>query len=55
MKYRVSRVFSINHETGFPQINYMLQQKKFLQRWDDVQMYVKEAEAERAKAKREKR
>ena len=55
MKYRIARVFSVNPETGFPENNYMLQEKRFLKPWRDVQMFVLEQDAEKAKEIREKR
>ena len=55
MKYRIARVFSVNAETGFPETNYMLQAKAFLKPWRDVQMFVLEQDAEKAKAIKERK
>lgn len=46
-KYRLTPQFSVNAENGFPEINYMLEEKKgLLGRWTGVQMFVTKAEAE---------
>ena len=47
-KYRLTPQFSVNAENGFPEINYMLEEKKgLLGRWTGVQMFVTKDEAER--------
>lgn len=50
MKFKIDDVFSVNGETGFPEMNYMVQSKVFLGQWNNVRMFVTRKEAEEAVA-----
>jgi hypothetical protein len=46
MKYRIDERFSIDAESGFPCLDYMVQRRVWL-RWEDVELHTTEEAAQR--------
>lgn len=51
MKYRIDPRFSRNATTLDPELNYMIQQKRFLGSWKDLSLWTTRVKAERELAR----